>query len=108
MASRLSLLIPDGVSGIVYVDSGSIDSSLEIARSLGVEIVSLDETKPFTAARGRNAGFRRLLEIAPDTRFVQFVDGDCELSKEWLVRAEQEISRDDRIGVNRTTDLAHR
>jgi hypothetical protein len=37
----------------------------------------------FTAARARNAGFRRLLEIAPNVTFVQFVDGDCELMTSW-------------------------
>lgn len=68
----------------VYVDSGSSDDSVALARSLGVEVVELDTAIPFTAARARNAGFRRLLEIAPDIRYVQFVDGDCELLPEWL------------------------
>ncbi len=41
---------------------------------------------PFTAARARNAGFARLMEIAaPD--YVQFIDGDCELATGWLEKA---------------------
>lgn len=64
---------------IVYVDSNSDDGSVTLARSLGVEVVALDVTTPFTAARARNAGFKRLVERAPDVEVVQFIDGDCEL-----------------------------
>jgi GT2 family glycosyltransferase len=39
---------------------------------------------PFTAARARNAGFEKLLAADPDTEFVQFVDGDCEVAAGWL------------------------
>ncbi len=35
-------------------------------------------------ARGRNAGFRKLLELSPTIAFVQFVDGDCEVQPGWL------------------------
>ncbi|MDQ3036451.1 MAG: glycosyltransferase [Myxococcota bacterium] len=72
---------------VVYVDSGSTDGSVEAARARGVEVVELDTSFPFTAARARNAGFDRLLEIAPDLRYVQFVDGDCEVVLGWLERA---------------------
>src|SRR4051812_40672443 len=64
----------------VYVDSGSTDGSVALARSLNVDVVELDTTNPFTAARARNAGVRRLLDTAPDTPYVQFVDGDCEIN----------------------------
>ena len=50
---------------VVYVDSGSTDDSTTTARSLLVEVVDLDLTIPFTAARARNAGFERLLHLAP-------------------------------------------
>lgn len=72
---------------IIYVDSGSTDGSVEYARSVGVEVVPLDLTIPFTAARARNAGWRRLIELHPDTEFVQFLDGDCELDAGWFVVA---------------------
>jgi GT2 family glycosyltransferase len=72
-----------GATPLVYVDSGSADGSADWARAEGVTVVALDMTIPFTAARARNAGFRRLKEIAPDTAFVQFVDGDCELRPDW-------------------------
>jgi GT2 family glycosyltransferase len=68
----------------VYVDSGSTDGSVAHARSVGVDVVELDMSIPFTAARGRNAGFARLRERFADLRFVQFVDGDCEVAEGWL------------------------
>lgn len=77
---------------VVYVDSGSTDGSLELARSIGADTVELDLSIPFTAARARNEGFARLLELAPDIEFVQFVDGDCEVVDGWIDRAQQELT----------------
>ena len=76
---------------VVYVDSGSRDGSPELARALGTEVVELDLSRPFAAARARNEGLERLLEIAPGVRFVQFVDGDCEVADGWLDRAASEL-----------------
>ena len=72
---------------VVYVDSGSTDSSVEMARSLGVVVVELDMTRPFTAARARNEGFGCLRNVAPGLAYVQFVDGDCEVVPGWLEKA---------------------
>lgn len=74
-------------AAVAYVDSGSTDGSVGLARSLGASVVELDPSIPFTAARARNEGFARLLEQAPDVRYVQFVDGDCEIVEGWLERA---------------------
>ena len=73
-----------GLGGhVVYVDSGSSDGSVAAARAAGVEVVELDLSRPFTAARARNAGLERLCQrMAPE--FVQFVDGDCEIREGWL------------------------
>ena len=75
------------VGAVVYVDSGSTDGSVEMAQGRGVEVVGLDMTKPFTAARARNAGAARLAEIAPEVEFIQFVDGDCVIVEGWLEAA---------------------
>lgn len=72
---------------VVYVDSGSTDGSVAMAREKGIEIVELDMSVPFTAARARNAGWRRLREIAPTVPYVQFVDGDCEVVPGWITKA---------------------
>ena len=72
---------------LVYVDSGSADDSVNLAKKWGAEIVELDPSTPFTAARARNEGIDRLHEIDPKLTFVQFVDGDCELRMDWLANA---------------------
>jgi len=72
---------------IVYVDSGSTDGSVETARALGVSVVELDMSIPFTAARARNAGFARLRAVWPGVDVVQFVDGDMEVLPGWLATA---------------------
>src|SRR6056297_3022296 len=64
------------VAPIVYVDSGSTDGSVAAARNAGAEVVELDPSAPFTAARARNVGLVRLSEIDPDGTYVQFLDGD--------------------------------
>ena len=71
----------------VYVDSGSTDGSVEVANRLQAEVVKLDRSRPFTAARARNAGFKRLREILPQCELVQFVDGDCELLSGFVDKA---------------------
>ena len=81
---RQCLMSLPRASVIVYVDSGSSDGSVQRARHLGADVIELDMRAPFTAARARNAGFRRLREISPDFEYVQFVDGDCELIDGWL------------------------
>lgn len=69
---------------VVYVDSGSTDGSTDFARSMGVEVVDLDTSVPFTAARARNAGIARLTERWGGLAFVQVVDGDCEFAEGWI------------------------
>ncbi len=76
--------IPPGIGAVVYVDSGSTDRSVELARSRGHTVVDLDMSRPFTAARARNAGFSRLNEVASQLEYVQFVDGDCAIAPGWL------------------------
>lgn len=84
---RRSLLSLQGVLTGVYVDSGSDDGSQVLAREMGFEVVDLDVSEGFTAAKARNAGLARLLEREPHLRFVQMIDGDCELEPEWPAAA---------------------
>jgi GT2 family glycosyltransferase len=74
-------------AAVVYVDSGSTDGSAQWARNHGAELIELDSGVPFTAARARNAGFRRLHQMAPQLPCVQFMDGDCELNSGWPEQA---------------------
>ena len=76
---------------IVYVDSGSTDNSVSMAKSLGVDIVELDLSQPFTAGRARNEGFFYLTAKYPQLELVQFVDGDCEIVDGWLQTAQSTL-----------------
>lgn len=82
------------VEHVVYVDSGSTDDSVAIAKSFNAEVVELDPGRPFSAARARNEGFGRLLGIQPAIKFVQFVDGDCTLLPGWLEAAVAALASD--------------
>lgn len=77
-----------GTDKVMYVDSGSTDGSLHLARRLGVEVLALDLGTPFTAARARNEGFFALQRRLPSMQLVQFVDGDCEVDSGWLPAAQ--------------------
>ena len=79
--------LTEQVTQLVYVDSGSADDSVNLARSMGAEVVALDMTIPFTAARARNEGFERMRKLYPYAEYVQFVDGDCEVIATWLESA---------------------
>ena len=84
---------------VVYVDSGSADGSAEFARSVGCRVVELEASRPFSAARARNEGFAFVMEHAPDTSFVQFVDGDCELEEGWIERATNTLEEKSLVGI---------
>lgn len=72
---------------IIYVDSGSTDNSVAWACSLGITVLTLDLSIPFTAARARNTGFNYLCTQFPTLKYVQFVDGDCYLEPTWCQQA---------------------
>src|SRR5271167_2007543 len=83
--------IKSNSNNIVYVDSGSTDGSIKAAERIGARVVTLDLTRPFTAARARNEGFAALRASNPTVRFVQFIDGDCILVQGWLEKARAYI-----------------
>lgn len=83
--------LPAGIRRAVYVDSGSDDDSVAQARLRGVDVVDLDRSVGFTAARARNAGMDRLLALHPDVAMIQFVDGDCELAPGWIELAARQM-----------------
>jgi len=84
---------------VVYVDSGSTDASVAAARERGVEVVELDPSIPFTAARARNAGAGRLVARWPEVERLQFVDGDCEVVPGWLERGSAALAADARLAA---------
>ncbi len=86
-------------STVVYVDSGSTDDSVAMARRMGVDVVELDMSIPFCAARARNEGFAKLVGTSAQVQFVQFVDGDCELIGNWLAVAVATLQDSPRVAI---------
>jgi GT2 family glycosyltransferase len=84
---------------VVYVDSGSLDGSIQQAKDFRAETIALDMSSPFTAARARNAGLSRLNEKWPGQQYVQFVDGDCTMVDGWLAAAEFFLDGRDDVAV---------
>ncbi|MCM8731664.1 glycosyltransferase family 2 protein [Hephaestia sp. GCM10023244] len=77
---------------IVYVDSGSSDDSVARAEQAGAQVVVLAADRPFTAARGRNAGADWLQTHLVGLEFIQFLDGDCLLDPAWIDAALQTMA----------------
>jgi len=87
------------VPRVVYVDSASTDNSIAEAKIRGAHVVSLDMTKAFTAARARNAGFDAITSLFPNIKFVQFVDGDCEVLSGWIDQAQIFLGNNQQVAV---------
>lgn len=66
------------VNFLVYIDSGSADNSLDLAR---------------------NEGFNRLVKTNPNPTFVQFVDRDCKIVDSWLNLAHQKLEQQEQVAV---------
>ena len=86
------------VDRLVYVDSGSSDGSLERVRARGVDAIAIDA--PFTAAKGRNAGYEHLIAKHGDALLaLQFVDGDTEYFPAWIDVASKLLRDDDTVAA---------
>ncbi len=83
--SVLTMNYPRELVEVIYVDSASTDSSVELARVLGVKTVQLDG--PTTAARGRNAGWMR-----SNAALILFLDGDTVLDADFVAKAVPHFS----------------
>ncbi|MEE4453636.1 glycosyltransferase family A protein [Novosphingobium resinovorum] len=83
----------------VYVDSGSSDGSVALARARGLAVVELDPARPFTAARARNAGLQWHRRRDPRLELLHFIDGDCELVPGWLDKACAALLADERLAA---------
>lgn len=73
---------------VIVVDDGSIDGTIGVANSMGVEVVSQEQ-------RGPGAARNRALEMA-DTEFVAFCDAD-----DWFVsdKLERDVRKLDELGA---------
>ncbi len=79
---------------LMYVDSGSSDGSADNVQALGIAVLRLDPSQPFSAARARNEGAQALLQRHPELTLLQFLDGDCFMAPGWLDAAEAALRAD--------------
>ncbi len=77
---------------LLYVDSDSSDDSVERAKNLGVKVIELKPDRP-CAAIARNAGWK-----AVASEIVLFLDGDTEITSDFVVRSIDEF-KDPRIAI---------
>ena len=76
----------DGTVNVFYVDGGSVDNSVELAQSINeVQVIKLDTDFP-TPGMGRNKGW-----IKGTAPYVQFLDSDTILDKDWFCYALKAI-----------------
>jgi len=82
IVSVLNADYPSEKLTIIYVDGGSCDRSVELARTFdSVRVIELKDPSP-TPGRGRNAGYR-----AAGTTLIQFMDADTALCPRWFHEA---------------------
>jgi cellulose synthase/poly-beta-1,6-N-acetylglucosamine synthase-like glycosyltransferase len=79
---------------IYYVDGGFNDNSKKIAQKYSkVNIIELNLEYP-TPGKQRNEGW-----LKGNSKYVQFIDSDTILDKNWLKKAVNEIKKDKKIGA---------
>ena len=84
---------------IVYVDSASSDDSVAYVKQQGFDVIELDMSIPFSAARARNEGYQYLLSAYSDIDYIQFFDGDCEVCEGWIATAHKCLEDNPRLAA---------
>jgi glycosyltransferase involved in cell wall biosynthesis len=79
------------VEELIVVDAGSSDGTVAIAEESGCLVI---KTAPGNVSRSRNLGAARA-----KGNVVAFVDADCELSEQWLLRIVEQLRDDDVIAA---------
>lgn len=81
---------PDGAIVVATALAGG--RGADAARACGVDLVEIDPAG-FTPGRARNAGYRRLKKLAPQLKFVQFVESGVEIDPDWVAVAVRFMNR---------------
>jgi len=101
-AARLDATFKPVIStsySIIYVDSASTDTSLQIAKNYNLATLYLSDDACLCAARSRNAGFKELHKMVSTLEYVQFVDGDTVLFPEWIEQAYAFLKENPHVAV---------
>lgn len=81
---------------IIYVDSDSSDASLEIAKKYSnISIISLKTENYFhTASLARSIAAKEV-----KTPYIQFIDADMTIDKDWIDIAKKRLDRDENLAA---------
>lgn len=86
-SNSLNPLAEMGNVEIIYVDSASTDSSIEIAKTFATRVVRLRESERLSASAGRYVG-----TLVARGVWVLYLDGDMELTPEFCKKARSLIT----------------
>ena len=86
LKSVFAMVRPNFEIEVIYVDSGSADNSVALAKTEGAKTIALTPQRP-TAALGRNAGWQ-----AARGSIILFLDGDTVLHPEFVAASLGEFS----------------
>ena len=93
LQSILAVDYPERCKEIIYVDNSSSDRSLAVARSFPIKTIALRQ-QPSTPGLARNAGLH-----AASGEYVQFVDGDMKVERDWLSLALPQFKDEQVVAV---------
>jgi glycosyltransferase involved in cell wall biosynthesis len=91
---RCFLSIQKISTNIIYIDSNSDDNSIEIAKNCSIENIYKVISDNGTPALSRSVGAEKV-----KTKYIQFVDGDMEIEKNWPLKAIDKIINNKRIAA---------
>ncbi len=83
---------PQEKTELIYVDSSSVDDSVQRAESLGAKVIQVDSSH-HTAALARNLGWK-----VAEGEFVLFLDGDTLLDRDFVAASLPKFSHPD-LGI---------
>jgi glycosyltransferase involved in cell wall biosynthesis len=86
LRSVFAMTRPNFALEVIYVDSGSTDGSIALAKAEGAQTIALTPERP-SAALGRNAGWQ-----AARGSIILFLDGDTVLHPEFVASSLPEFS----------------
>jgi glycosyltransferase involved in cell wall biosynthesis len=92
--SRCFVSIKEISSNIIFVDSDSSDSSLEIAKTHGISKIVELRSNHYSAGLGRFAGAELV-----ETRLIQFIDGDQTIEADWPSCAVEFLNKNEKAAV---------
>lgn len=82
----------------VFAPVSVMNEAVSVAHRAGIPVTEQGKG-PQTVGRALNAGYRQLKKIAPDLRYVQFIDANCALDPDWITAATKFMERRPEVAI---------